>query len=115
MQDLDAVTLREGDAGPLRAAKSGAIVLDEDHAGLKAETSDEIWKRREVLEGAGLPIDLKCHEAMMAASQSFHTGSSPSRRRTLSTVRGDLSSEMENCPVAFSALSEGTIFPLTVR
>src|SRR5690606_5233530 len=44
--------------------------------------------------------------ARMAASQSFHTGSSPMRRRWEATSAAERVSEMSNCPAAGVALPE---------
>jgi len=45
-----------------------------------------------------------CH-AVNAASQSFHTGSYPSRRINSATSPAERSSAILNCPVAFVAFS----------
>src|SRR5579885_1159207 len=53
------------------------------------------------------------HHAVHAASQSFQTGSYPSRRRISATSCGGRASEISNCPVAFvSCPSEGAAHSL---
>lgn len=80
LQDLQAILVADGSAWPLAAPECGAIVLDEDHWGNKAQCADDIGDRVNGRQSATLAIEENLDHAApnMPLSQSFQTGSSPS-------------------------------------
>src|SRR5438477_6442117 len=103
--------------------QSQSVVLNEQCCRDQIQLAHQRGNRRRIHHGTRFTVQEDFHRSISAASQSFHTGSIPLRRKTAAISCGDRESLISNWAVAMSSSRSlaggttfgGTILPRTVR
>src|SRR5204862_8121004 len=107
---------------PLLAMQCQSVVLNEQRCRDQIQLAHQRGNGGRLYHGTRFTVQDDFHRSISAASQSFHTGSIPLRRKTAAISRGDRESLISNWAAAMPSsrlaggtTSGGTIRPRTVR